>query len=723
MGESRLSVETSSNKHAIVRLFLLSLISLFVELLIIRWMAADIRAFSVFKTFPLVTFYVGLGLGLAGGSNKYEHLFPPAMLLFSVVMLLANFFHCGWLMFPSINSYNWQSLEPAALYPYLLIFMPLLVLLLSGPLLIALAIGSAIAPVFNSLKTLTAYSVNLGGALAGSILFAALSFAEAPPWALMLFAVVVMLAIIQISTKQRWLAAVVLGICVLLSFIPVKDFENSQVVWSPYQRLDLVPQEIKADPSGQHMVKGFMLTANHHPYQYALDLTPDLCSKWKIGFGLLGLQNRWMLPYQLRPADDVLIVASGMGSDVAQALWYGAKSIDAVDIDPVIIRLGKQLNPLKPYSDSRVNIVCDDARHYFSKCKKKYDLVVFSHLDSHTVVGVSSAVRLDNYIYTRESIRQALSLLKPNGIIVLSFWSGKDWFTHRLYNTIESAAGYPPMALSTRVHGHQDAEFFRNLVFILGQPVKDGTLKLPPEVSENFVPLPVNSNQERVLTDDWPYLYLGNNQLDLAYLLILAEIIGIALFFSRGILLKPAPAVHWQLFFMGSAFMLLELQLISRLALLFGSTWVTTSIVINGVLLMILFATALVIKFKHFFSNKLQALYVALLLSLLASYFLPMGDILRSMQDYQWLATLIICSITLAPVFAAASIFAISFDRVGDSARALAFNILGAVLGALFEYLSNYIGINSLLLVVMAFYALSFVFAMRSTSPVRSVDI
>jgi hypothetical protein len=59
-----------------VELFILSFVSLFMELLIIRWMSGDINAFSIFKTFPLATCYVGLGVGCAMGNNKQFRLLP-----------------------------------------------------------------------------------------------------------------------------------------------------------------------------------------------------------------------------------------------------------------------------------------------------------------------------------------------------------------------------------------------------------------------------------------------------------------------------------------------------------------------------------------------------------------------------------------------------------------------------------------------------------------------
>ncbi len=54
--------------------------------------------------------------------------------------------------------------------------------------------------------------------------------------------------------------------------------------------------------------------------------------------------------------DDVLILGAGSGTDVAAALRHGAKHVDAVEIDPAILRLGRAHHPDHPYSDPRVTV-------------------------------------------------------------------------------------------------------------------------------------------------------------------------------------------------------------------------------------------------------------------------------------------------------------------------------------------------------------------------------
>ena len=68
--------------------------------------------------------------------------------------------------------------------------------------------------------------------------------------------------------------------------------------------------------------------------------------------------------------EDVLILGAGSGTDVAAALRHGVKHVDAVEIDPAIIRLGRAHHPDHPYSDPRVTVINDDARHYLRTTRR-----------------------------------------------------------------------------------------------------------------------------------------------------------------------------------------------------------------------------------------------------------------------------------------------------------------------------------------------------------------
>jgi len=79
--------------------------------------------------------------------------------------------------------------------------------------------------------------------------------------------------------------------------------------------------------------------------------------------------------------------------------------------------------------------------------------------------------------------------------------------------------------------------------------------------------------------------------------------------------------VDWHFLLLGAGFMLLEAQIVSRMALLFGTTRVVNSIVVSGLLLLIVAAN---LVYQRFPSIPVGFAYVDLLVSLLVSFVVPL---------------------------------------------------------------------------------------------------
>ncbi len=148
--------------------------------------------------------------------------------------------------------------------------------------------------------------------------------------------------------------------------------------------------------------------------------------------------------------EDVLCSAPDRAPTSPRRSEHGAKHVDAVEIDPVIVRLGRQFIPTIPYSDPRVTVVTDDARHFLRTTTKKYDLVVFALIDSLTMQSSFSGVRLESYMFTEESFRAVRDRLAPDGLLVVYNYFREQWLVDRLANIAANAFGQEP-----RVHVHE----------------------------------------------------------------------------------------------------------------------------------------------------------------------------------------------------------------------------------------------------------------------------
>jgi hypothetical protein len=144
--------------------------------------------------------------------------------------------------------------------------------------------------------------------------------------------------------------------------------------------------------------------------------------------------------------------------------------------------------------------------------------------------------------------------------------------------------------------------------------------------------------------------------------------------------------------------LLLETQMISRLALYFGTTWLVNCIALSAILLVLVAANFVVTRRK---SGSLGVFYVLLLGSLLANYAFPWG---RLPYQAPVIGALLSAAYSVS-VFCAGVIFADSFRQCVGKSSAFGANIVGAVLGGLAQNLSFVFGMKALLLVAAACYA------------------
>jgi SAM-dependent methyltransferase len=426
--------------------------------------------------------------------------------------------------------------------------------------------------------------------------------------------------------------------------------------------------------------------------------------------------------------DDVLILGAGSGTDVAAALRHGAKHVDAVEIDPMISRLGRERHPDRPYSDPRVTVVNDDARHFLRTTEKTYDLVVFALIDSLTLQSSFSGVRLESYMFTVESFRAVRDRLKPDGVLVIYNYFRERWLVDRLANTAAAAFGEEP-----RVHVHEARAYLG--VLMAGPRLAQLTSAphVPDRVTafgQSHAPSPARIHQRdpsvEPATDDWPFLYLKNRHLPahygIALLVILVvstlSVLGVMRVLARGVargrtatglrggtatpvargLQTPPTSWSWHYFLLGAGFMLLETKSIIQFALLWGSTWVVASLAIASVLTMALVANYVVSRVEV----RRPWLVGGVLLALLAAnYLVPIG---RVAFESRAVESVFYAILVFSPIICAGLLFGSAIKYSTSLARDYGTNLLGAMVGGVGEYLSLLTGFRVLLLLIAICY-------------------
>lgn len=134
----------------------------------------------------------------------------------------------------------------------------------------------------------------------------------------------------------------------------------------------------------------------------------------------------WMLssvPYQMKEHPRVLVVGMGGGMGVEQALHFDADSVDAVEVDPTLVRLLKERlreDTRHLFENPKVTVTVADGRDFAQKHPKTYDLIQLSFLDASGLSLAGSKSVSENYLFTVESMKGFLGALAPGGILAIS---------------------------------------------------------------------------------------------------------------------------------------------------------------------------------------------------------------------------------------------------------------------------------------------------------------
>jgi len=657
-----------------VSLFVSSFLVLFLETAMIRWMPAYVRLLAYFSNFILLASFLGIGVGCLLATRR-RNLFVWFPLIQFVLVLAVNVLRLE-VALPSTSTIYFSSGTSSAVVPVeSTLLLPLLFIAVA---ILFVTVAHRMGRELSGRPPLRAYVVNLLGSLTGVAAFALVSWLELPPsvW----FGVAMAAALPFVVQDRRWIAAV--NVVLLVASLAIVHRMEIGSLWSPYYRITIFQDKADTVVEVNHIFHQSMAPVAQKEYFY-----------------------QW--PYTVfgDTFDDVLILGAGSGTDVAAALRHGAKHVTAVDIDPVILRLGAERHPDKPYSDPRVTIVNDDARHFLRTTTKRYDLVVFALIDSLTVQSSFSGVRLESYMFTRESFEAVRERLSPRGVMVLYNYFREKWLVDRLANTSAAVFGRDPVG-----HVHQDRAYLA--VMLAGPRLGELTVPPPPPpdvlaYGQSHAPSPAHplARDARVVvaTDDWPFLYMQSPDLPRHYLAALALVLVVSVitvWFARG---SDSGPWSWHFFFLGAGFMLLETKSIVQFALLWGSRGRRASLAIASVLVMAL-ASALVASRVEI---RRRGLIAAALLALIAvNYVIPVG---RITFDSRIAESLFYAVLVFSPVFCAGLIFSSSFKESSSSAEDFGANLLGAMVGGVGEYLSLLAGYQFLLILVAGCYVLAVV--------------
>ena len=158
---------------------------------------------------------------------------------------------------------------------------------------------------------------------------------------------------------------------------------------------------------------------------------------------------------------------------------------------------------------------------------------------------------------------------------------------------------------------------------------------------------------------------------------------------------------HWHFFFLGAAFLLLEVQNISKSGAVLGNTWQVNGVIISGILIMILVANLIVATIPKF---PVALAYLGLVASCALLYYLDLSAFIYLPFGRR---AVVVGALTALPILFSGIVFIRSFAESPIKNQALGANLIGSLIGGLLQSVTFVTGIKTLLLVVIGLYLAS----------------
>ena len=132
---------------------------------------------------------------------------------------------------------------------------------------------------------------------------------------------------------------------------------------------------------------------------------------------------------------DILLISGGTSGVLKELLKYPVKSVDYVEINPWIIRIGQQYT--KEFSDDRIHVIPADPRRFINRTSNVYDVIIIN-------VPEPSTAQLNRY-FTIEFFRDIKKITNEQTVTCISLPSTLNYISEEsarlnsvIFNTMDS---------------------------------------------------------------------------------------------------------------------------------------------------------------------------------------------------------------------------------------------------------------------------------------------
>jgi len=441
--DERASADTIGAHHYL-GIFLLSLATLLLELSLTRVLSVALWYHFGF----LVISTALLGFGTSGvvlalwrrlrEEISLDRALATLALLFGLLTVL-----CFWLM-------QRIPFDPFSLFSdkRQLAFMPLYYIVISLPFFCS---GLALALLFTrgGKRVNRLYAFDLVGAGIGCAALALIMPAFGGSGSVVFAAALGLLAAVIFGfrvTKKIAAVAIILAAgffavaffankLLPISITPNKGTPQSAPIytaWNTFSKIDVF--EIKSPPRSRtgRGARRFIFDAGT-----AATGTIDLRPSVREALREVGDKDDYPsnIAYVGKTKPSILIIGSGGGAQVLDALHYGAGKIIAVEINPIINdvithRMRDYWGDL--YQQPEVQVVTEEGRSYVRRSQEQYDAIISVHTISNAAIASGALSLAENYVLTREAFEDYLDHLKSDGVL---YFTRPETQIARLFST------------------------------------------------------------------------------------------------------------------------------------------------------------------------------------------------------------------------------------------------------------------------------------------------
>ncbi len=148
-------------------------------------------------------------------------------------------------------------------------------------------------------------------------------------------------------------------------------------------------------------------------------------------------------------ARQVLLVAGGISGTAREILKYGVAAVDYIELDPLVLDLGRKYLP-DNLADRRIRVINTDGRLFLKQTSETYEVAIID-------VPAPSTAQINRF-YTVEFMEEIKRVLAPDGVVMFGLGQYQNYVSPELARLLSSA----------RLSVHRS---FRNVLAIPGNRV------------------------------------------------------------------------------------------------------------------------------------------------------------------------------------------------------------------------------------------------------------